>query len=196
MNPSVMHQFDRRALDHRRRQRRPLLGAILLALLLMLGASCSSGAHHASGAKATTPTTQPKTVLAAIGDDPELTTFLTALRLGTPTGTMDGAGPYTVLVPTNRAFAKLAPSTIDGSSPAGRQKLVQVIDGHILAGATAGHPLTLGRVTTSSGSTITVARSGSTLMVTDGQGHTAKVIRTLPSGNGWVYVIDGVLLPA
>jgi len=200
VNQSVASQIDSRRHPRRQRTGRPRSGPVLLALLALLvavlGAACSSSGHHPAAAKASTSTTRPNTVLVAMGADPELATFLTALRLGTPAGTLAGAGPYTVLAPTNHAFAALAPSTIAPVDPAGKQKLVKIIDGHILAGGAAGQPLSVGKATTASGATITVARSGDNLIVTDAQGHSAKVTKTLRSGNGLVYVVDGVLLPS
>jgi len=172
--------------------RKRLWWPVLAACLVLLLASCSTSSNG-SAAKTTT-TLRPVNVLAAMARAPDLTTFLTA-RLAVAATTLKGAGPVTVFAPTNKAFATLPKNTLIASGAAGRQRLQQLVLGHIVKGIVTADSRAPRRVTTLSGTTLTLSKVGDTIVVTDPRGRRARVISTIPGTNGVVYVIDGVLLP-
>ncbi|HUO55971.1 MAG TPA: fasciclin domain-containing protein [Candidatus Paceibacterota bacterium] len=102
---------------------------------------------------------------------------------------LNGAGPYTIFVPTNNAFSALPPGTISSLSAAGKQRLVEY---HIVFGRAID-------VTAEFSGSIQ-ALSGDELNFSDGAAHvpmvnSAILITAYKASNGVVYLIDNVLIP-
>lgn len=107
--------------------------------------------------------------------------------------TLKGPGPFTVFAPTDAAFTKLPPGTIDMLlKPENKQKLVAILTYHVVPGeVTAADVVQVTEAPTVNGATLPVVVSGGTVMVGD-----AKVVATdVMASNGVIHVIDTVLLP-
>ena len=64
------------------------------------------------------------------------TTLVAAVKAGGLVDTLESAGPFTVFAPTNEAFAKLPPGTVDGLlNPDNKARLVAVLTYHVVPGA-------------------------------------------------------------
>ena len=117
-------------------------------------------------------------------------TLATALQAAGLVDTLKAPGPYTVFAPTDEAFAKLPPGTVEAllQDPA---RLQAVLTYHVVPGAvTAADVATLRSATTVQGSDLAIdATSG--IKVNDATVVTADV----PASNGVIHVIDTVLLP-
>ncbi len=120
--------------------------------------------------------------------------------------TLEGPGPFTVFAPTNEAFAKLPPGTVDNLlKPENKATLTKVLTYHVVPGRmTAGSLMKAvkdgegeAKLKTVAGETITVKEDGpDKLTITDAKGDVAKVtIADVLQSNGVIYVIDTVLLP-
>lgn len=110
---------------------RPLVAAAALAVLAPL-AGCSQGEEGnaaAPGAKAS-----GRTLAAAIADAPSLSTISSALSEAGLSGVFDGPGSYTILAPSDEAFAALGSTGEALTTPGRRAELVAIIRGHILPG--------------------------------------------------------------
>jgi uncharacterized surface protein with fasciclin (FAS1) repeats len=120
--------------------------------------------------------------------------ILRALRLADLVPMLRTAGPYTLLAPTDEAFAKLPPGTMDRLlEPANHQQLRAWLQYHILKGRISFDELlaTNGQVKTLSGQSIIVRGVDHKVMIDD-----ANVIRSEnAASNGVIHWIDGVLLP-
>ena len=188
-----------RVVARRRPERRATNLLAVGALIACLLASCSSGSSGSAGKAAgrSSATRGPQTVLAVIGEDPHLLTYLTALRLAAPAGTLQGKGPFTVFAPTNDAFK--APDAAKLASAAGsdsKKALGAMATYAIVPGALRKSQLKAGRLITLNGAPLTVSTKGGQVTLTDVHGDTV----TLTSGekvatNGVVYTINSVLLP-
>jgi transforming growth factor-beta-induced protein len=99
-----------------------------------------------------------------------------------------GPGPLTVFAPTDAAFAKLPPGTLDGLT---NDQLKQVLTYHAVNGRAVSSSLKSGPVTTLAELSAFVTVSGSSVKVNDANVTTADV----QASNGVVHVIDTVLLP-
>jgi uncharacterized surface protein with fasciclin (FAS1) repeats len=174
-----------------RARRIPLLVAPALALALLLGA-CSSGASKSSA----TTEPPPPTLLEALGHYPDLTSFATAVSLTDLSATLAGPGPYTVFAPTNNALV-LADGTLgDPTKPEAKVKLTALLSQHVVNGALRAGDLQNGPLTSITGATFTVAVDGNDIVLTDGQGHQAKIVqKDIVASNGVIHVIDATLLP-
>jgi uncharacterized surface protein with fasciclin (FAS1) repeats len=107
--------------------------------------------------------------------------------------TLEGPGPFTVFAPTDAAFAKLPPGTVDSLlKPENKAKLVAVLTYHVVPGeVTAADVVKLNEAKTVSGKMIAVHTVGDTLMVNNARVVTADIT----ASNGVIHVIDSVLLP-
>jgi uncharacterized surface protein with fasciclin (FAS1) repeats len=118
-------------------------------------------------------------------------TLVTAVKAAGLVGTLKGKGPYTVFAPTDAAFAKLPPGTVE-SLLKNKAKLATILKYHVVPGrvksaALAGKTL---KVNTAAGLPVTV---DGTLGV---RVNDANVIQPdIEASNGVIHVIDTVLIP-
>src|SRR6202140_520531 len=134
------------------------------------------------------------------------TTLVAAVKAAGLVDTLSGAGPFTVFAPTNEAFAKLPPGTVDTLlKPENKDKLVAVLTYHVVPGRMSAKDLMdaakkaggQAKLKTVEGDWLTVEAKGSTLNIWDSKGNVSKVtIQNVFQSNGVIQVIDTVLLPS
>lgn len=122
--------------------------------------------------------------------------FGTLLAAATQAGFADdlaNAGPYTVLAPTDAAFAKLGEKTIkDLLKPENRDKLRNILRYHVIAGeVSAVDALRAGAAKTRLGQEVRFAVRDGKVLVNDSTITTTDV----KASNGVIHVIDTVLIP-
>jgi uncharacterized surface protein with fasciclin (FAS1) repeats len=119
-------------------------------------------------------------------------TLAAALKAAGLVDTLKGKGPFTVFAPTDEAFAKLPPGTVETLlKPENKAKLVSILTYHVVAGdVKAADVVKLKSAKTVQGQTVTID-------ATDGvKINNAKVVKAdIDCGNGVIHVIDTVLLP-
>jgi len=124
----------------------------------------------------------------------KVTTLVTAVKAAGLVDTLEGPGPFTVFAPTNEAFAKLPPGTLDMLlKPENKEKLRAILLYHVHPGAaiTAKECKTMDLSTADEGKVLHVKVDGDTVMIND-----AKVIKAdIPASNGEIHWIDTVLMP-
>ena len=127
-----------------------------------------------------------------------LSTLIAAVQAADLVETLQGEGPFTVLAPTNDAFAALPAGTLDTLLlPENKDQLASILTYHVIAGDIMAADLTNGQVvTTVNGGTLTVEISDAGVYFVDAKGGKAKVVTAdVDASNGTVHVIDAVLLP-
>jgi uncharacterized surface protein with fasciclin (FAS1) repeats len=119
------------------------------------------------------------------------TTLARALDAAGLVGTLKGPGPFTVFAPTDEAFAKLPPGTLDALL-ADKAKLTQVLTYHVVPGKVmAADVVKTSSANAVSGDTLSIKVSGGTVTV-----DRARVVKTdIAATNGVIHVVDAVLLP-
>jgi len=121
----------------------------------------------------------------------DFTTLLAAVEAAGLMETLEGEGPYTVLAPTDDAFAALPEGTVEGllEDP---EALSDILLYHVVPGeVTSDQVVTLESATTAQGSDVSIRVEGDSVFVND-----AQVIMTdIQASNGVIHVIDAVLLP-
>ncbi len=133
------------------------------------------------------------------------TTLVAAVKAAGLVDTLSGPGPFTVFAPTNEAFAKLPPGTVDTLlEPANKDKLVAILTYHVVPGRlTAKDVLAAIKagggkavVKTVNGESLTATTKGGSIYIADAKGDQAKVtIGDVMQSNGVIHVVDTVLLP-
>ena len=122
-------------------------------------------------------------------------TLVAAVKAAGLVETLKGDGPFTVLAPTDAAFAKLPEGTVEMLlKPENKDKLVAILTYHVIpAKAMAADVVKLDgkSVKTVQGSTVKIDVEGKTVMIND-----AKVLKTdIACTNGVIHVIDTVIMP-
>jgi uncharacterized surface protein with fasciclin (FAS1) repeats len=134
------------------------------------------------------------------------TTLVAAVKAAGLVETLEGPGPFTVFAPTNEAFAKLPPGTVDGLlKPENKATLVKILTYHVVPGRMTTASLMKAvkdgegeaKLKTVAGEDLTVRDAGSgKLTVTDAKGDVANItIANVMQSNGAIQVVDSVLLP-
>ena len=120
-------------------------------------------------------------------------TLATALQAAGLVETLKSKGPFTVFAPTDEAFSKLPPGTVELLlKPENKDKLKAILLYHVLSGdVTAAQVVKLSSAKTVNGQDLKLTVNDGSVMVND-----AKVVKTdILASNGVIHVIDTVLLP-
>ena len=133
------------------------------------------------------------------------TTLVAAVKAAGLVETLSGTGPFTVFAPINSAFDALPAGTVETLlKPENKAKLTSVLTYHVVSGKLNSWDLVKmikegngsATLTTVQGETLTIKPNGSSIMITDESGGTAKVtIADVNQSNGVIHVVDKVLLP-
>ena len=124
-------------------------------------------------------------------------TLISALRATDVVNTLRGLGPFTVFAPSDVAFNKL-PSTVlnDLLKPQNTQNLSNLLMYHVLnrrlTTADINNITLPANITTLAGGSVRLTRFGTTLQVNDAN----VVVTDIPSTNGFIHIIDSVLMPS
>ncbi len=159
----------------------------------LVGPGCADyAAAHPNGPASVQGMSQVPVAVAA-SNNPMLTTLTAALsgQLNPQVNLVDtlNNGQYTVFAPTDAAFNKLPPSTIDElKTNAGM--LNSILTYHVVQGQVSPSKI-VGTWKTLQGANVTVTGQGSNLRVN----NAGVVCGGVPTANATVYMIDTVLMP-
>jgi uncharacterized surface protein with fasciclin (FAS1) repeats len=120
-------------------------------------------------------------------------TLATALSAAGLADTLKGQGPFTVFAPTDQAFAKLPPGTLDSLlKKENKDQLTAILTYHVVPGELmAADAAKLKQAKTVNGKTVRVNLSNGKIMVNDATVTGADI----PASNGVIHIIDSVILP-
>jgi uncharacterized surface protein with fasciclin (FAS1) repeats len=166
------------------------------------GAAMSAEPHAIVGGAAMYPS---KNIIENAVNSRDHTTLVAAVRAAGLVETLSGPGPFTVFAPTNAAFDKLPPGTVDSLvMPANRTTLTRILTYHVVAGRLTAAEL-MSRIragggsamlTTVQGANLTARLSGNSIVLTDAAGGMSTVtIGDVMQSNGVIHVVDTVLMP-
>ncbi len=146
-----------------------------------------------------------RTIVQNASDAPNLTTLVAAVKAAGLVGTLSGPGPFTVFAPTNEAFSRLAPGTVDTLlKPENKASLTKVLTYHVVPGNVSAAQLQqmiaagggTASLTTVAGGALTARVENGAVTLTD-QGGNKSYVETadVRQSNGVVHVVNGVLVP-
>ena len=124
-------------------------------------------------------------------------TLAAALGAADLVDTLKGDGPFTVLAPSDEAFAKLPKGIVeDLLKPENKAKLKSILLAHVVPGSVlAADVVKLKEAKTAGGTVIKITVDGTVVKVGTAKGM-AKVVKTdIKTDNGVIHVIDGVIIP-
>ena len=158
-------------------------GRLAAVAAIVMGIAAGSGTAYAADKDIV------DTAVAA-GQFKTLAAALTAAGL---VDTLKGPGPFTVFAPTDAAFAKLPPGTLDTLlKPESKAKLTAILTYHVVAGKVmAADVVKLKEAKTVNGAMVAVKVDGGNVMINNAKVATADI----GASNGVIHVIDTVLLP-
>jgi transforming growth factor-beta-induced protein len=125
---------------------------------------------------------------------PDFSTLVAAVKAAGLVDTLTGTGPFTVLAPTNAAFAKIPADTLAKLLlPENKAILTKILTYHVISGKVdAAQVVKLTTANTVEGSSIKIAVVNSKVKLND----TTTVIATdIMASNGIIHSIDSVLIP-
>jgi uncharacterized surface protein with fasciclin (FAS1) repeats len=137
-----------------------------------------------------------KNIVEIASNNTNFSTLVAAVKAADLVTTLQGAGPFTVVAPTNEAFDQLPAGILTALlKPENKSILAKILTYHVIPGNnTASVILTLNGklVTTVEGSSIKVKVDNNKIILNDSTNVTTADISAT---NGVVHVIDKVLLP-
>jgi uncharacterized surface protein with fasciclin (FAS1) repeats len=186
-----------------------LAGAVSAAALLATAPAAFAQDHAATGHATVTvggaamyPT---KTIVENAVNSPIHTTLVAAVTAAGLVETLSGPGPFTVFAPTDEAFAALPAGTVETLvMPENKATLTKILTYHVVAGRVAAADVVAmiqagggtAAITTVEGGTLTASLDGSTVVLTDEKGGTARVTQAdVFQSNGVIHVTDAISMP-
>lgn len=157
-------------------------------------ASADASSPPASGGQASVvDSTSVPTVASVAAGSKDHTTLVAALKAANLVDALANPGPFTVFAPVNAAFDKLPPGTVESLlKPENKSQLTSILQHHVTTSALDVDALMDGEEMSmvSAGSEKITKKDGATYI------GGAKIIASVHASNGWVHVIDAVLVPA
>ncbi|MCC6251640.1 MAG: fasciclin domain-containing protein [Bacteroidia bacterium] len=136
-------------------------------------------------------TSQPNIVQVAVGSK-DHTTLVQAVKAADLVDALSNAGPFTVFAPTNAAFEKLPPGTVEGLlKPEKKSDLANILGYHTYVGVLKAEYM-------NDGQEFDMVFGGK-VKITKADGKTfvngSEILASIPTANGVIHVINDVLLP-
>jgi uncharacterized surface protein with fasciclin (FAS1) repeats len=136
-----------------------------------------------------------KNIVEVAASNGSFNTLVAAVKAAGLVETLSGKGPFTVLAPTDAAFAKLPAGTLENLlKPENRKALVEILTYHVVPGVAAysDQVVKMSEVPTVLGSPVKVTVKDGKVML----GNATVAIADVETSNGVIHAIDTVLLPA
>jgi transforming growth factor-beta-induced protein len=134
-------------------------------------------------------------VATAASNNPYLTTLSSAVQAAGLVETLNGQGPFTILAPSNEAFAAVPQETLDAVL-ADTELLTTVLTYHVIAGQSlsADELAAEGSALSVQGAELTFTTDEDGALIING-GMATATCWNIPTANATVHVIDRVLTP-
>lgn len=184
---------------------------VIAVMFVFSFVSCKNEGQKAAGAGAEQATEQKEHKGQAAVEDTEsaanaltvaksledFSTLVAAIEAAGVEDAVVNAGPLTIFAPLNSAFGKLPEGTVENLvKPENKATLAFILTNHV---APANYPIKQLKKEAKKGRKLYMA-SGKYLVVENKDGEIfvggTKVLKTVQVSNGWIHVIDDVLVPA
>ncbi|MBC7844446.1 MAG: fasciclin domain-containing protein [Gemmatimonadaceae bacterium] len=151
-----------------------------------------SAAPAAAPAMAGDAAMAPKDLIETAASAGSFNTLAQALNAAGLVETLKGAGPYTILAPTDEAFAKIPQKDLEALL-ANKEELTKVLKYHVISGnVPSSEVATMTDATTLEGSKITIKAVDGKVTL---NGKADVTSPDITASNGTIHVINTVLMP-
>ena len=136
-------------------------------------------------------TSSPNIVQVAVGSK-DHTTLVAAVKAAALVDALSNAGPFTVFAPTNVAFDKLPPGTVEGLlKPEKKEDLTNILGYHTYVGSLKTEYMNDGQEfdMVFGGKVKITKKDGKTFV------NGSEILASITTSNGMIHVIGDVLLP-
>jgi len=183
------------------------LGLAVFAMIIALGFGISDASAQMNGNPMVGGAAmyKNKNIIENAVNSKDHTTLVAAVKAAGLVETLSGKGPFTVFAPTNAAFAALPAGTVETLlKPENKAMLAGILTYHVIAGNYDSKAIMkaikkgngTATFTTVAGGKLTAKMDGKTLVLTDEKGGMSRVtIADVKQSNGYIHVIDTVVLP-
>lgn len=147
----------------------------------------------ATSAKESATAAKGETIVDVAKAAGSFTTLLAAATAADLVGVLSGEGPFTILAPTDDAFAKLPAGTVDALlKPENRNQLIAILKNHVIAGKVPlAKALEVRAADSLQGSKISFQFADGRVLI-----NKATLLKAdIMASNGVIHVIDQVILP-
>lgn len=189
---------------------KPTYVTVLFLALILIG--CKDNPASQESLQKTTPVSQtsssnkgqafiedesaePNALRIAI-NSPDHTTLVAAVQAAEVENSLVNVGPLTVFAPTNAAFDKIDKATLDNLlKPENKDQLALILKHHVSPG---NYPIDMLQRSVERGRNLGMASNQNVELTKDGDDiyvGDAKILGTVKASNGWVHVVDNVILP-
>ena len=154
--------------------------------------ACTNGVIHVID---TVILPNDKNIVEVAASNGSFNTLVAAVKAAGLVETLSGKGPFTVLAPTDAAFAKLPAGTLENLlKPENKKALIEILTYHVVPGVAAysDQVVKMSEVPTVLGSPVKVTVKDGKVML----GNATVAIADVETSNGVIHAIDTVLLPA
>lgn len=178
---------------------RGLLVIWVAAGLFALGCQQQEAPAPAPAEKATAPQHRsnlpplhPNNIVSIASSSEDHSTLVVALKAADYVTSVAASGPLTVFAPTNAAFEKLPPGTVETLlEPDNADQLREVLKYHVTTSSLAATSFRDGQTLgMANGAKATLHVQGEQIRIND-----AMIVASIQATNGTIHVIDAVLLP-
>ena len=145
------------------------------------------------------------TIVDAAVANKNFSTLVTALKSADLVGALQGDGPFTVFAPTNDAFSKIDPETLNFLLEEKNQKVLSnILTYHVISGKLVASDVVAAlnknngsvELTSLNGQVIKVMQKDGKIWLKDSKGNYSEISATDVMGsNGVIHVIDTVVMP-
>ncbi|HRH35009.1 MAG TPA: fasciclin domain-containing protein [Catalimonadaceae bacterium] len=179
----------------------------LIGSSIFLLSSCNTGSENATAESSVQTEAQPpqagqsgvqddvseKNVVQVAVGSADHSTLVTAVKAAELVDVLSNTGPFTVFAPTNAAFDKLPPGTVeDLLKPEKKEALQNILEYHVSVGVYNADALNDGQILGQVNSqNIKISKKDGKIIVNDA----ATIVASVKASNGVIHIIDGVLLP-
>ena len=183
------------------------LGLAVFAMIIALGFGISDASAQMNGNPMVGGAAmyKNKNIIENAVNSKDHTTLVAAVKAAGLVETLSGKGPFTVFAPTNAAFAALPAGTVETLlKPENKSMLAGILTYHVVAGNYDSKAIAkaikkgngTATFTTVAGGKLMAKMDGKTLVLTDEKGGMSRVtIADVKQSNGYIHVIDTVVLP-
>jgi uncharacterized surface protein with fasciclin (FAS1) repeats len=181
--------------------------AFVLAVVMFSNAafSQSNGHQEKTVQVGGAPMYPSKNIVENAVNSKDHTTLVAAVKAAGLVETLQGAGPFTVFAPTDKAFGKLPAGTVETLvKPENKSTLTGILTYHVVAGKLDSKEIAArikegngkAELATVNGGKLWVMMKGNKVVLKDEKGGMSTVtIKDVYQSNGVIHVVDAVVMP-